>query len=269
MKLTSPFLLATILSKPCPSSAFLTTPPSLLQKTHSSHQTRVLTPLHQSNSDNTTERKRDKVRSLLVGSVNKAASLSRSVLNKGGAPIASVLKDAAAEGGGVASEKLVEVLNKIEASLDSIESEMKALRSELLGVTEILGSPSVSVVANGDVAQDLSVDIAAKDDIAPPVAAAADETATTTTPAQQVIDLSTIDLSTLKYEDIDYTLTDEDMAPPFIGEDECLVPGEPVVRVEKAPQNSRRIFAGIDIPVSVDDVWKVSLLYGACWVHWQ
>lgn len=59
----------------------------------------------------------------------------------------------------------------------------------------------------------------------------------------------------LSYEDVDYTLTD--MAPPFINEDECLVPGEPVVRVEKAPQNSRRIFAGIDIPVSVDDVWEL------------
>ena len=67
---------------------------------------------------------------------------------------------------------------------------------------------------------------------------------------------SDFDLVTdLSYEDVDYTLTD--MAPPFISEDECLVPGEPVVRVEKAPQNSRRIFAGIDIPVSVDDVWEL------------
>ncbi len=66
---------------------------------------------------------------------------------------------------------------------------------------------------------------------------------------------SDFDVSRLKYDDVDYTLTD--MAPPFINEDECLVPGEPVVRVEKAPQNSRRIFAGIDIPVSVDDVWKL------------
>jgi len=61
------------------------------------------------------------------------------------------------------------------------------------------------------------------------------------------------DITNLSYEDVDYTLSD--MAPPFINEDECLVPGEPVVRVEKAPQNSRRIFAGIDIPVAVDDVW--------------
>jgi len=66
---------------------------------------------------------------------------------------------------------------------------------------------------------------------------------------------SDFDISSISYEDVDYTLTD--MAPPFINEDECLVPGEPVVRVEKAPQNSRRIFAGIDIPVSVDDVWNL------------
>jgi len=63
------------------------------------------------------------------------------------------------------------------------------------------------------------------------------------------------DITNLSYEDVDYTLSD--MAPPFINEDECLVPGEPVVRVEKAPQNSRRIFAGIDIPVAVDDVWSL------------
>jgi hypothetical protein len=73
---------------------------------------------------------------------------------------------------------------------------------------------------------------------------------------QEISDVwSDFDLSSLKYEDVDYTLTD--MAAPFINEDECLVPGEPLVRVEKAPQNSRRIFAGIDIPVSVDDVWRL------------
>ena len=55
---------------------------------------------------------------------------------------------------------------------------------------------------------------------------------------------------------IDYASSE--MAPPFLGEDQCLVPGaEPVVRVEKAPQNSRRIFAGIDILASVDAVWNV------------
>jgi Polyketide cyclase / dehydrase and lipid transport len=55
------------------------------------------------------------------------------------------------------------------------------------------------------------------------------------------------------YDDVDYSTSE--MAAPFLGEDQCLVLGEPVARVEKAPENSRRIFAGIDIPHSVDDVW--------------
>ena len=65
---------------------------------------------------------------------------------------------------------------------------------------------------------------------------------------------STIDISSLAFEDVDYGTSE--MAPPFLDEDQCLVPGEPVVRVEKAPENSRRIFAGIDIMASVDDVWN-------------
>ena len=65
-----------------------------------------------------------------------------------------------------------------------------------------------------------------------------------------------LDIASLTYEDVDYHLSE--MSPPFIGEDQCLVPGEAVVRVEKAMDNSRRIFAGIDIMASVDDVWKVS-----------
>ena len=47
------------------------------------------------------------------------------------------------------------------------------------------------------------------------------------------------------------------MAPPFLNDDQCLLPGEPVVRVERAPENSRRIFAGIDIPQSADEVWAL------------
>lgn len=66
------------------------------------------------------------------------------------------------------------------------------------------------------------------------------------------------EVSTLQFDDVDYTMSD--MAPPFIGEDQCLVPGEAVVRVEKAVENSRRIFAGIDILASVDDVWNVRVL---------
>ena len=64
-----------------------------------------------------------------------------------------------------------------------------------------------------------------------------------------------VDISKLRFDDVDYESSE--MAPPFLDPDSCLVPGEPVVRVETAPENSRRIFAGIDIMASVDDVWKV------------
>ena len=60
----------------------------------------------------------------------------------------------------------------------------------------------------------------------------------------------------LSLDEIDFD--ESEMAPPFLDEASCLIPGEPVVRVEKAPENSRRIFAGIDIMASVDDVWNVS-----------
>jgi hypothetical protein len=64
-----------------------------------------------------------------------------------------------------------------------------------------------------------------------------------------------VDISSLTYDDVGYHMSE--MAPPFIAEDSCLVPGEAVARVEKAPENSRRIYAGIDIPVSVDVLWKL------------
>lgn len=71
--------------------------------------------------------------------------------------------------------------------------------------------------------------------------------------------ITTSKLLDLSYDDVDWSMANAaDMAPPYINENECLIPGEPVVRVEKAPQNSRRIFAGIDIPsASVDDVWRL------------
>jgi hypothetical protein len=63
------------------------------------------------------------------------------------------------------------------------------------------------------------------------------------------------DVLSLSYDDVGYQSSE--MTPPFIAEDSCLVPGEAVVRVEKAPENSRRIYAGIDIPVGVDVVWNL------------
>ena len=68
-------------------------------------------------------------------------------------------------------------------------------------------------------------------------------------------DANNLDVSSLGFDDVDYESSE--MAPPFLNEDLCLVPGEPVIRVEKAPENSRRIFAGIDIMASVEDVWKI------------
>lgn len=69
------------------------------------------------------------------------------------------------------------------------------------------------------------------------------------------------DLESLTFEDIDYESSE--MAPPFLDGDSCLMPdAEPLVRVEKAPDNSRRIFAGIDILASADDVWKILTNYG-------
>jgi len=68
---------------------------------------------------------------------------------------------------------------------------------------------------------------------------------------------TSIDLSALTFEDIDYESSE--MAQPFLDPNACLLPdAEPVVRVEKAPDNSRRIWAGIDILASADDVWNVS-----------
>jgi hypothetical protein len=68
-------------------------------------------------------------------------------------------------------------------------------------------------------------------------------------------DTNNLNVSALGFDDVDYDSSE--MAPPFLNEDQCLVPGEPVIRVEKAPENSRRIFAGIDIMASVDKVWAV------------
>lgn len=46
-------------------------------------------------------------------------------------------------------------------------------------------------------------------------------------------------------------------APRFLSDDVCLVPGEPVVRIEAAPGNARRIFTGIDIVARCADVTSV------------
>jgi hypothetical protein len=58
--------------------------------------------------------------------------------------------------------------------------------------------------------------------------------------------------------DISMSLGREKDTPVVLKEDEvCLLPGDCLVRVEKAPNNARRIFSAIDIFASVDDVWGV------------
>jgi len=98
------------------------------------------------------------------------------------------------------------------------------------------------------------------------VESAAAEIGRTTTTASVVVDGGYEEnesdlLAGLTFEDVDYGSSE--MAPPFLDQDSCLMPdAEPVVRVEKAPDNSRRIFAGIDIAASTDDVWKILTNYG-------
>ena len=257
MKVSSSLLLA-YFSLSNESSAFI---PQPYVREHHVNQRHVRTSLYQTDP----ERKRDKVRSLIVNTANKAASLSKSVLNKGGVPIANVLKETAIEGGGIASEKLIEVLNRIEVTLDNVEGEVNLLRGELKGIRDGLSS-YVTAAAPGEASNTAENEIITQESVHLEDTPAEMQTTNQMTVEEAAIgqeeikqtesqDILTADLSTLKYEDIDYTLTD--MAPPFINEDECLVPGEPLVRVEKAPQNSRRIFAGIDIPVSVDEVWSL------------
>lgn len=50
---------------------------------------------------------------------------------------------------------------------------------------------------------------------------------------------------------------DDSLSPAVLSDDVCLVPGSPVVRVEVAPGNARRIFTGIDIVSQEPDVLEV------------
>ena len=288
MKFTTNSILFYLTSLSTDHSAAFAPPPSRHHIQHSTTTTTVLLNNNNNVPDNNVpddpkERKRDKVRSLLTKTANRAAS----VLHKN--PIANAIKDTALEGGGLASEKLIQVLNRIEGTLDTVESEVNSLRGELRSVRDVImlrTSLSGDDDGGGAVKEEASMDSisaemmeiietattdndassvvllpsqtindASKEDTITPATTEMDIETDTETIATTSPQTSTIDLSTLKYQDIDYTLTE--MTPRFIGEDECLVPGEPVVRVEKAPQNSRRIFAGIDIPVSVEDVWEV------------
>jgi hypothetical protein len=45
---------------------------------------------------------------------------------------------------------------------------------------------------------------------------------------------------------------------PVLTDDICLFPGsEPIVRVEEAPSNARRIFTGVDVMADMESIWEV------------
>jgi len=51
----------------------------------------------------------------------------------------------------------------------------------------------------------------------------------------------------------------EESAPSVLDPNVCLLPGVPIVRIEVAPGNARRIFTGIDIVADCGDVLEVGL----------
>jgi Polyketide cyclase / dehydrase and lipid transport len=148
------------------------------------------------------------------------------------------------------TEKMIrEAFGPLEDSLRELEASLQETRKLLTATKnnaiELVQAVQVAAMAE---AQGTSV-----------VIAAAEEVASRNTIEEILLDNGVTDVSQLKFDDVDYGTSE--MAPPFLGEDQCLVPGEPIVRVERAPENSRRIFAGIDIMAGVDDVWKILTNY--------
>jgi hypothetical protein len=191
--------------------------------------------------------------------------------------IASVLKDASMSAVDMALEEVMsrkvrfstrgvtdfnvtglveEAFAPMEASLVQMEDSLKKARKSM---TEAKSQATQAIEA---------IQVAA---IAHAVGAAEAVAAAEEVAAQKVLadiyDSVDVDVTSLTYDEVGYHQSE--MEPPYIGEDQCLVPGEAVVRVEKAPSNSRRIFAGIDIFASVDDVWKVRLLNGRMHAFYQ
>jgi hypothetical protein len=139
----------------------------------------------------------------------------------------------------------------VEASLDEMEQSL-ALAKEALASAKLQSTQAIEAIQVAAIAQAEG-------------AAAAVAQAEMVAEREVIKDLYSnavddVDVSKLSFDDVDYNSSE--MAPPFLDPDSCLIPGEPVVRVEKAPENSRRIFAGIDIMAGVDDVWKVLTNYG-------
>lgn len=139
-------------------------------------------------------------------------------------------------------QKADEAIEEAQRTLDELKASLKMTKSE-------------AVIALANVETELSSLSNIADAVQPrasivSVASGTNDTDTYSTYNGEVFN----NLDELTFEDIDY---DSSEMTPFIGEDMCLVPGVPLVNVEKAPDNSRRIFAGIDILASVDTVWNL------------
>ena len=154
-----------------------------------------------------------------------------------------------------ANALIEEAFLPVETTLDEIENQLKGMRlaireAKQQAVTAIEAIEVAAIVQAEGAAQAVkAAEEAASRKILEDIYVAAHEESQ----EEETTLMETRQLSA--YDDVDYSTSE--MAAPFIGEDQCLVLGEPVARVEKAPENSRRIFAGIDIPHSVDDVWNL------------
>ncbi|GKY99240.1 hypothetical protein MPSEU_000879300 [Mayamaea pseudoterrestris] len=147
-----------------------------------------------------------------------------------------------------ASEIAVDVLSLVDEAFAPLEATLEDLEYALANARQSLKNAKTQATYAMNAIQAAAI---AQAEGAVTAVAAAEERLM----ADLYANVNEIDVSTLTFEDVDYGSSE--MAPPFLNEDQCLVPGEPIIRVEKAPENSRRIFAGIDIMASVDTVWNV------------
>eukprot|EP00547_Thalassionema_nitzschioides_P003377 CAMPEP_0194199816 /NCGR_PEP_ID=MMETSP0156-20130528/686_1 /TAXON_ID=33649 /ORGANISM="Thalassionema nitzschioides, Strain L26-B" /LENGTH=406 /DNA_ID=CAMNT_0038924755 /DNA_START=393 /DNA_END=1613 /DNA_ORIENTATION=- len=142
------------------------------------------------------------------------------------------------------SDLIEEAFAPMEASLQEMEDSLVSARRSLKDAKDQTKQAIEAVQAAAVKQTETAVS----------VVAAAEEVATEKVLAE-IFNDEGIDVKSLGYDDVGYDSSE--MNPPFIDEVQCLVPGEAVVRVEKAPDNSRRIFAGVDIPVGVEAVWAL------------
>mmetsp|Transcript_25270 Transcript_25270/g.38315 ORF Transcript_25270/g.38315 Transcript_25270/m.38315 type:complete len:517 (-) Transcript_25270:733-2283(-) len=180
--------------------------------------------------------------------------------------IASILKDATLETIDMAVDKVMadepstQIMSAKQADdiSDLIEEAFAPMEAALQEMEDSLATARCSLQDAKDQAKQAIevVQAAALQQAETTVSAVvAAEEAATEKVLSDIFDDGDIDVESLAYDDVGYHLSE--MSPPFIDEAQCLVPGEAVVRVEKAPDNSRRIFAGVDIPVGVEAVWDV------------